>query len=254
MTAQPPQADNGKEKRPAEAGRRTGDAISGGAGRKLAPSTQSVQEENRAETRVVTYLDGFNLYFGLKSKNWRRYYWLDVHALGQALLKPGQKLVGTKYFTSRDSSTPRDPHKAQRQGTYLEALEHHPDVKVTFGHYLPKKRRCHQCGSSWQTFEEKQTDVNIAVSMLADCHADQFDMALLISADSDLTSPIREIHRLFPEKNIIVAFPPGRRSDQLRCEADGCFTIGESKFRHSQLPDPVIKPDGYALKRPTQWR
>ena len=30
--------------------------------------------------RVAVYVDGFNLYYGLRSKGWRRYYWLDLHA------------------------------------------------------------------------------------------------------------------------------------------------------------------------------
>ena len=28
--------------------------------------------------RVVTYIDGFNLYFGLRSQGWERFLWLDV--------------------------------------------------------------------------------------------------------------------------------------------------------------------------------
>ena len=28
--------------------------------------------------RVAVYIDGFNLYYGLKSKGWSRYYWLDL--------------------------------------------------------------------------------------------------------------------------------------------------------------------------------
>ena len=39
--------------------------------------------------RVISYIDGFNLYFGLKDKGWKRYYWLDLAALSGALLKPG---------------------------------------------------------------------------------------------------------------------------------------------------------------------
>jgi len=31
--------------------------------------------------RVITYIDGFNLYFGLKSKDWQRYYWLNLQLL-----------------------------------------------------------------------------------------------------------------------------------------------------------------------------
>ena len=32
-------------------------------------------------SRVVAYVDGFNLYFGLRSKGWKKYYWLDLCAL-----------------------------------------------------------------------------------------------------------------------------------------------------------------------------
>ena len=28
--------------------------------------------------RVSVYVDGFNLYYGLRSRGWRRYYWLDL--------------------------------------------------------------------------------------------------------------------------------------------------------------------------------
>lgn len=35
--------------------------------------------------RVITYIDGFNLYFGLKQAGLKRYYWLDVAALGQRI-------------------------------------------------------------------------------------------------------------------------------------------------------------------------
>lgn len=55
--------------------------------------------------RVIVYIDGFNLYFGLKSKGWRRYFWLNPQRLTENLLKPGQKLVFTKYFTARVSNT-----------------------------------------------------------------------------------------------------------------------------------------------------
>jgi uncharacterized LabA/DUF88 family protein len=181
--------------------------------------------------RVIAYIDGFNLYFGLKSKGWKRYYWLDLRSLCSRLLKPDQILVGTKYFTSRTTATPGDPHEPQRQNRYLEALEAHSGVGMAFGHYLPKKAYCRKCGNVWQTFEEKQTDVNIAIEMLADAHADAFDTALLISADSDLSAPLEKIRMLFPTKRVIVAFPPDRRSGQLAKLAS----------RWPMLPGPEIQ-------------
>ena len=71
--------------------------------------------------RVTVYIDGFNLYFGMKAKGWRRYYWMNVHLLAKKLLKPYQELIAIKYFTSRVSSMPNDPQKAKRQGEYLES-------------------------------------------------------------------------------------------------------------------------------------
>ena len=39
--------------------------------------------------RGAVYVDGFNLYFGLKAKHGRKYLWLDLHALAVSLLHPG---------------------------------------------------------------------------------------------------------------------------------------------------------------------
>ena len=245
------------EKRPAEAGRQAEDAIPGGAAQTDPSKSASPQVKNPdpvvAASRVIAYIDGFNLYFGMKSKGWKRYYWLDLPTLCRQLLKPDQTLEATKYFTSRVSPTQHDPDQGKRQNSYLEALQSHSGTKATLGHYLPKSVECRQCGSRWQTFEEKRTDVNIAIEMLADAHADRIDTALLISADSDLSAPIEKIRLLFPSKRVIAAFPPNRRSGQLEKLVHGSFTIGEAKLRKSQLPDPVVKSNGFALVRPTRW-
>ena len=50
--------------------------------------------------RVAAYIDGFNLYYGLRSKGWRRYYWLDLRRLVERLLRRGQQLVAVRYFTT----------------------------------------------------------------------------------------------------------------------------------------------------------
>lgn len=97
------------------------------------------------------------------------------------------------------------------------------------------------------------TDVNIAVELMADAFADRFDTAILISGDSDLAGPLDKIRKLFPSKRIIVAFPPNRASQRLRTCAHVNFNIGERTLSSSQLPNPVVKPDGFALQRPTGW-
>ena len=144
-------------------------------------------------TRVIAYIDGFNLYYGMRSKGWRRYYWLDLNRLSERLLRSGQTLAGVKYFTARVLPDENSVGKARRQNIYLEALETLPDLSIHYGYYLPKTQRCSDCGATWQTYEEKMTDVNIAVELLGGAQGYAFDTAILVSGDSDLTRPVQAV-------------------------------------------------------------
>lgn len=201
--------------------------------------------------RVITYIDGFNLYFGLKDSGWKRYYWLDLYRLAESLTKPHQTLVEVKYFTSRISSP---PDKQKRQATYLEALATIPNLTIVYGKYQTNVHRCPTCKATEYIPSEKMTDVNIAVEMLGDAYENMFDTALLISADSDLGPPVAKVHALFSSKRVIVAFPPKRSSKELMKLAKAHFQIGRVTIERSQLEDEVTKADGYVLKRPSKWR
>lgn len=201
----------------------------------------------------MSYIDGFNLYFGLRSKGWRKYYWLDLVRLSRTLLKPEQQLTHSHYFTARIRNSGGNNQNARRQSIWLDALATLPDLTIHSGHYLPKRQTCKSCGAEWLSHEEKMTDVNIATQLLTDVYENRFDTALLISGDSDLTTPVKTVRQHFPEKRIIVAFPPGRHSDQLRKTANGNFTIGEAKLRQGRLPDEITTVTGYTLNRPNQW-
>jgi len=161
--------------------------------------------------RVVLYVDGFNLYFGLRAARWRKYLWLNIQQLGQNLLKSNQELVFTKYFTARISGPSKGDRsleakklaaKRKRQSDYLEALQTLTDFQVFEGHYLSKNIRCRSCGAAWPRHEEKMTDVNIATEILTDAFRDAYDTALLISADSDLVPPVLAV-RDFSLKNVL---------------------------------------------------
>ena len=204
--------------------------------------------------RVAVYIDGFNLYYGIRSKGWRRYYWLDLRRLAENLLRSGQELVMVRYFTTRISPEPHDPGKAVRQNTFIEALETLPDLYIHYGKYMPKHHTCLSCGTAWKTYEEKMTDVNIAVEMLGDVHNEIFDTVIMVSGDSDLTGPVTAVRSRYPDKEVIVAFPPDRVSKQLRQVATASFVIGRKTLADSQLPERIIRPDGHILSRPPTWR
>ncbi len=205
----------------------------------------------RDQSRVVCYVDGFNLYHGLRARGWRKYYWLDVWALAERFLKPGQILKKLVYGTARIKD---DPGGLVRQLTYLDALQsHQPGVEIVYGHFLTKTSRCSKCGAVLQRSEEKMTDVNLACHLLADAMDDRFEVALVMSGDGDLVPPVRMVRSREPRKRIIAVFPPKRHSSALKAACHGHTVIGEQKLRSSQLPREVrIGGDGTA-RRPSAW-
>lgn len=199
--------------------------------------------------RVIVYVDGFNLYFGIKEAELHNCKWLDIHRLSCSLLKTNQELIAIKYFTSRVSN---DPDKQKRQTLFIEALET-TGIKVFYGHYQSGSIECRICGSMWPTYNEKMTDVNIATHMIFDAFNDKYDMALLISGDSDLVPPIRNIHENFKNKRVFVGFPPKRFNNSVALAAKGSMVIGRKKLNDCQFPLEIEKEDGYILKKPKNW-
>ena len=97
------------------------------------------------------------------------------------------------------------------------------------------------------------TDVNIAVQLLCDAHDNAFDTAIIVSGDSDLSGPIANVIQRFPNKRVVVAFPPNRVSKELRSVATAYFAIGRDIFRDSQLPEEVTNAQGFRLVKPSSW-
>ena len=205
------------------------------------------------KNRVISYIDGFNLYYGLKSKGWKKYYWLDVVSLSKSLLKPQQVLKHCHYFTARVRDSNNNSQSAKRQSIWLDALDTLKNQTSHFGHYLKKSQECKKCGSVWAVHEEKMTDVNIATQLLIDAYEDKFDTALVISGDSDLSTPIEKVLQHFPDKKVIAVFPPARHSSHLMKIATNYVVLSKTKLRQSQLPETIIARTGHKLKRPPEW-
>jgi uncharacterized LabA/DUF88 family protein len=96
---------------------------------------------------------------------------------------------------------------------------------------------CFRCGHLWFDAKEKMTDVNIATHLLVDAYQDKYDMAMLLSGDSDLVPPIKAVHENFPTKRVFVAFPPKRLNNTAALVAKGSLIIGRKKLIESQFPE-----------------
>ena len=200
--------------------------------------------------RVMLYVDGFNIYFGMLEAGFENFKWLNLKRLAENLLQANQELIGVKYFTSRVSN---NPDKQKRQNSYIEALES-VGVKIYYGHYQKAAIECKRCGNLWPTYNEKMTDVNIATQVLIDAYQDKYDMAMLISGDSDLVPPIKAVHELFAnKKRVFVAFPPKRLTQSVALVAKGSLMIGRKKLAESQFPNEIKKADGFVLHKPKEW-
>ena len=97
------------------------------------------------------------------------------------------------------------------------------------------------------------TDVNIATQIIIDAYQDRYDMAMLISGDSDLVPPIKAIHEHFKHKRVFVAFPPKRHNSSVALVAKGSLMIGRKKLVDSLFDEEVQKKDGFILKKPKEW-
>lgn len=203
--------------------------------------------------RVVVYIDGFNFYFGLKDMEWTRCYWLDFHRYAQALTKKlgNGELVKTKYFTARVS----EPlEKRKRQEAFLDALSLNKQIQIIEGNYKESDFNCNNCSFVNYFQKEKQTDVSIAVELIMDAHRDIFDVAILISGDSDLVPAIKAVSEINSKKQITPCFPPKRHSNEIRGLTKGILHVTETDLRNCQLPDEIRMPNGYVIKRPQRWK
>jgi hypothetical protein len=197
--------------------------------------------------RVIVYIDGFNLYHAIDRLGEPALKWLDLTALSGGLLRTGETLAAVKYFSALATWRPSH-HKHRRYVAALEAT----GVEVILGQFKKKPRRCPSCHQAWTTHEEKETDVHIAVQMVADALGGVADRLILISADTDLSPPIKTIARLAPACEVFVATPPGRFAI---CRALGPqLEITPGRLRRALLPSGISLADGRLVECPPEWQ
>ena len=204
------------------------------------------------------FVDGFNLYHALNyceiggnPSRYRKYKWLSLTRLAQFYLPDSNHRVSevvlfTAYVTW-------DRGKEARHRVFTRALEHE-GVRIVEGLFKKKDVRCKECKKEFKAWEEKRTDVNIAVEMLKMAHHGRYDHAIVVTGDTDLIPAFDAVRQLHNHIKISVVVPIGKSSKDIKKAADSAFQMTELQLSQSVLPDPVILADGTVLAKPATWR
>ena len=201
--------------------------------------------------RVIAFIDGFNIYHSLVDSGCRNLKWLNYKGLAEAFIAPSiEQLVKVYYFTA---VVPWDSNKAARHRAFIQAQNIY-GVETILGKFKEVTRKCRgECGKKYKTFEEKETDINIAVTMLLEAGNDTFDKALLICGDSDLIAGVKALKSLTPHKHIKVIVPFGRSSIDLVNNCHSSARIKRKHLENNQLPDEIILSGNRKLMKPAEW-
>ncbi len=207
--------------------------------------------------RTAVYIDGFNLYYWLKPTPYR---WVALKLLAaNALRAPGlsHEIVAVKYFTARVSDTPNDPGKANRQDVYLQALQATiPEFWAYFGEFRRKQKsmpRVTPTGGNgplidvWAT-EEKGSDVNLAVELVNDAWLNLYELAVVISNDSDLVRALSIVKKRGKRVGVLVR--GDARVVSLRKASHFQKTLTVADLRAALLPRDI---PGTSIRIPPTW-
>ncbi len=184
---------------------------------------------------TTVYIDGFNFYYGAVKGS--KYKWLDLKSLSQNILTKDHRVIKIKYFTARISDR-GNSKSSTRQMHYINALKQYiPEISIVYGFFKLSKVSGKEVGAPHNNErttimknEEKGSDVNLAVHLVNDAWLGEYQLALVISDDSDLAGALK-IVKVHHGKELIVANPYKRRpSFKLAKEANSIRRIREGVY------------------------
>ena len=157
--------------------------------------------------RVRVYIDGFKLYHAICTFHDDRLKWINFFKLSESFLRQGERLDQVNFFTAVLNW---NHEKQKRHRNFLEACKA-VGVNVHEATFKQSTRFCADMDRHCRFYEEKQTDVGIAVRLVADALQRRFERAILITADSDQIPTARFVANL-DHCSLSLRYPPGRQT------------------------------------------
>jgi len=186
------------------------------------------------------------------------YKWLNIAKLCSLLL-PNHNINRIRYFTALVRARPDDLQQPQRQQTYIRALKTISNLSVHYGHFLTNIKRLPLANPSKDGprtvevlyTEEKGSDVNLATYLIIDGINKDYDVAVVVSNDSDLVLPVKFVRDelKLPVGNLN---PHPQRSRELAKVISFYKPIRKGALSASQFP-PTIKDAQGIIWKPAEW-
>lgn len=229
--------------------------------------------------RTRVYVDGYNLYYGRLKRTCFK--WLDLGALIESILPtilferggvPATfrlEPLAIKYFTaSIHRNFARADDSVSSQQSYHAALSNHLGNRLQLieGYYAANRTRAHRYEKGktardcekieiWK-LEEKQSDVALAVHLVADALQGQIDHAIVVTNDTDVVPALEFARRCTP---LVIGLIVPSRHNERRVNADleqlAHWTrshILDDELESAQLP-AMVKSTSRAIHKPISW-
>jgi uncharacterized LabA/DUF88 family protein len=216
--------------------------------------------------RTIVYIDGFNLYY--RALKGTPHKWLDIAALSAAVLPSGHTIERINYYTAHISGRV-DPGAPRRQHAYLRALATLPNVAIHYGNFQVAQKwaglvqpprfqpsvtlspgDAPMVAFVWKT-EEKGSDVNLGVHLVRDAFKGAFDVAAVLTNDTDLVEPVRIVTQEIGLP-VTLLTPVAKPATSLVRVATSVRHV-QPYIGPCQLPDPVMVSGKKPISKPEGW-
>jgi uncharacterized LabA/DUF88 family protein len=212
--------------------------------------------------RTFIYIDGFNLYYntfrGERNKDNRGFKWLDLESFTSSILFKKYKkneIVKTKYYTAHISGA-QDMGQVHRQNAYLRGLELHSNgLEIVYGKFLIQEGYRPLVGSeeneTVKVFlpEEKGSDVNLATHLVYEATQDQYDVAVVLTNDTDMSEAFKIVSTNLDKTIILIQAEHVKTAKSLKRHSFDVLKYDTSDLEKNQLPDQI----GSKITRPKEW-
>lgn len=223
---------------------------------------------NMDQKRVVVFIDGFNLYHAVQNNFSPRYKWCNLRKLVTQFIDVETDVIKQIYFFTAYCTW--DKGKLKRHKDYVKILREYCGVYSVFGKYRRVKRGFSRPMPifkivprflkpliqklTYLTYEEKETDVNMALKIVELGFLNQYDHAIILSGDSDLIGAIKTIRRNFPDKKFTNLLPIKAKGWILQKASDNRHQIEASHFHNALLPDEITLRSGEIIQMPEKYQ